>query len=154
MHLSPSMRHIALLTTLALAGSSAVALSDPDRTYGDRDRYGHRDRYDRYENSRYSREYRGRWVSLADRYSASTKRQFIKVNGRFNRIRVEATRGAPVISQVGIEFVDGNTQVVNLGTRLTRGEGEVIRVNRDERVKRIIVYTQPRAGGSYSVYGA
>lgn len=150
MQLSPTMRHIALLTTLVLAGSTAVALSEPDH-----DRSGQRDRYDRYENSRASREYRGRWVSLAERYSASTKRQFIKVNNtRFNKIRVEADRGSPVISQVGIEFVDGNTQVVKLGTRLTRGSGEVIRLNRDASVKRIIVYTQPRAGGTYSVYGA
>jgi uncharacterized membrane protein YkoI len=148
------MRKLALLTTLALAGSSAIALGDPhyDRS-GDHDR----DRYDRYDNSRSSREYRGRWVSLANGYSANASRQFINLKGRagsFDKIRLEADRGSPVFKQVAIEFTDGNTQVVRIDSRLPRGAGEVIRLNGNARINRIIVYTEPTRGGSYSVYGA
>jgi hypothetical protein len=152
------MRRLAVLTTLALAASS-TAYADRDR-YGDRydSRYDRdRDRYDRYGDSRWSRDYRGRWVPLASRYSAESQRQFISLRGkggRFTRLRIEADRGAPVINQVAIEYTDGNTQKVRLDSRLPRGSGEVIRLNRGQRINRIIVYSEPGYGGAYSVYGA
>lgn len=171
------MRRLALLTTLVVAASSAAYASphqaNPDRVadddrYGDRDdryrdrydRYDQerweRDRYDRYGDSRWAREYRSRWVPLAWRYSADSNRQFINLRGRggrFTKLRIEADRGAPVINQVAIEYLDGVTQKVRLDTRLPRGAGEVIRLNGRSRIQRIIVYTEPGYRGQYSVYG-
>jgi hypothetical protein len=152
------MRRLAVLTALVIAASS-TASADRDR-YGDRydTRYDRdRDRYDRYDGSRWSREYRGRWVPLASRYSAEAQRQFISMRGkggRFTLLRIEADRGAPVINQVGIEYTNGSTQKVQLDARLRRGSGEVIRLNGRQRINRIVVYTEPGYGGSYSVYGA
>src|SRR5688500_5213969 len=105
------MRRLAVLTTLAIAASSTAYAEQPvhrDR-YGDRydDRFGDRtwdrDRYERYDGSRWHRDYRGRWIPLAQRYSADTNRQFINMRGkggRFSRLRIEADRGAPVLNQV------------------------------------------------------
>lgn len=97
------------------------------------------------------------WVTLADTYSADTERQFINVLGRggdFRKIRVEAVRGAPVITKVAIEYMDRDTQVVDLSSRLPRGEGHVIDLNgRGQPINRIVVYSDPRYGGSYSVFG-
>lgn len=100
-----------------------------------------------------------RWVTLADRNSAESNRQFINVHGQdaFRQIRVEAARGTPVIKQVAIEFADdiGNPQVVRLDARLPPGQGQTIDLNGGRRpIQRIIVYTAPEYGGSYSVFGA
>jgi hypothetical protein len=123
----------------AIIGASSSAFADPqptDRQY-DRDRCDERrfirghDYYPRYEGSRW-RDWRGRWVPLAQHYSADARRQFINLRGRgeFRFLRIQAERGAPVINQVAIQYVDGNTQKVRLDARLPRGAGEVIRLNR------------------------
>jgi hypothetical protein len=151
------MRRITLLTTLLIAASSA-AYADPVRERpSDRyDRYDHdRDNYDRFDTSRWHRDYRNRWVPLARGFSADARRQFINLRGRhgnFDRIRIEAERGAPMINQIAVEYLDGNVQKVRIDARLPRGAGQVIRVNRDRGIQRIIVYTEP-SGGAYSVYG-
>lgn len=97
--------------------------------------------------------FRENWVTLADRYSAQTDRQFIVLRGNeLRKIRVEAVGGAPVIEQVAIEYTNGNTQKVPINARLPRGEAQVIDVNH-EPINRIIVYSNPKYGGSYSVFG-
>jgi hypothetical protein len=152
-----------MLTALAMAAPVA-AYAQPVRVY-ERDRVYDRDdrdavvifRHDRYENWNRTHWYQqsGRWQPLARYYSARTDRQFIPVNGgRFSKIRIEAVRGEPVILKVAIEFMNRTTQAVDLDARLTRGAGEVIDLNGGERrINRIIVYTDPRARGAYSLYG-
>jgi hypothetical protein len=99
-----------------------------------------------------------RWVTIADRYSADSNRQFINLRGQeaYRRIRIEASRGAPVIKQVGIEYADSrDTQVIRIDERLAPGQGRTIDLHGGRRpIQRIIVYTQPEYGGAYSVYGA
>jgi len=99
-----------------------------------------------------------RWVTLAEHNSVDGNRQFINVRGQdaFRKIRIEASGGAPVIKQVAIEFSDdrGNAQVVRMDARLSAGQGQTIDLNGGRRpVQRIIVYTEPQFGGSYSVFG-
>jgi hypothetical protein len=160
------MRGIALITTLAMSfGTAAVAspvrVADRDGVRvelrsNDPNGQWTRDRYERYNDSRWSRDFRGRWMTLARSYTTQGQRQFIHVNGqRLSKLRVEATRGAPVIQKIAIEFGDGSSQAVDLDMRLTRGEGEVIDLNGGvRRVNRIIVYADPRTRGSYSLYGS
>jgi hypothetical protein len=158
-----AMKRIAFLTTLII-GASSVAYAQPaPYRHGEYDRHGDYDRrdtnareaYDRYDRSHWARDFRGRWVMLADRYSANAKRQFINLRGRsgFDRLRIEAARGTPVINQVAIEYTDGNVQKVRLDARLPQGAGQVIRLNR-QPIQRIIVYSEPGYGGQYSVFGA
>ena len=99
--------------------------------------------------------FRENWVTLADGYSAQTDRQFINLRGRepLRKIRVEAVHGSPVINQIAIEYMDGNTQKVPINARLPNGEAQVIDVNHGQPINRIIVYADPRFGGSYSVFG-
>jgi hypothetical protein len=175
------MRRFAWITALAVATTTSVAIAQPD--FDDFD-YQRRDQergwftrhipwaydrdarvyvYDRdrdypYDRNRYGRYERGRWVPLAEHYSASTDKQSIAVNGRggrFNRIRVEAVRGAPVIHKIAIEYLgDPNVQAVEMHRRLAPGTGETIRLNGDRRINRIVVYTEPTYRGAYSIYGA
>ncbi|HEU0036504.1 MAG TPA: hypothetical protein VFQ53_38090 [Kofleriaceae bacterium] len=164
------MKRLAILTTLALtAAGSAYADHDPyDRYDRDHDRYGEhygehaydgsydRDRYERYDRSQWGRDFRGRWVPLAQGYSAQ-RRQFINMRGnwaQFRKLRIEAVRGAPVINQIAIEYRNRDTQVVRLNARLRAGSGEVIRINRNEPINRIIVYTDPGYRGAYTIFGA
>jgi len=168
------MRKLALFTTLVLSASAGSALAWPwdwshnwhpddseapwDQDYDDAydDGAYSRDHYDRYSDSRWSHEFRGRWMPIATGYSAESGRQFITLNSRpLHRLRVQAESGAPVIIQIGIEYQgDPNIQKVQLNSRLPAGAGEVISLNRNRGVKRIIVYTEPRYRGRYSVFGA
>lgn len=169
---------LAWITALAIATTTSVAIAQPnldydhDRRDADRgwftvhipyryetyDRYDRDQRFDRDRDGRYGRYERGRWVPIAERYSAATDKQSIAVNGRggrFNRIRVEAVRGAPVIHKVAIEYLnDPNVQAVELNRRLSPGSGETIRLNGDRPIRRIVVYTEPSYRGAYSIYGA
>jgi hypothetical protein len=152
------MRKLAFLTSLALAGgmlTNAYADREHERN-GDRERNGERESYQRWNQSHWSRDFHGRWTPLASRFSASANRQFINVRGaeRLDKLRIEADRGTPVIKQIAIEYTDGNTQKVRFDERLPAGAGEVIRLNPDQPIQRIIVYTEPGYGGQYSVYGA
>jgi hypothetical protein len=157
------MRGIALVTTLAMSiGTAAVAspvrVADRDdvRVQIRTDAGWTHDRYDRYNDSRWSRDFRGRWRTLASAYTTQGQRQFIHVSGgRLSKLRIEGVRGAPVIQKVAIEFGDGSSQAIDLNMRLPRGAGEVIDLNGSTRkVNRIIVYADPQTRGSYSVYGA
>jgi len=161
------MKRIALLSALAMSipaaayawpiGRTAERENQPRIYYRDRDAGWTRERYDRYENSHWARDFRSQWVPLARGYSAHTDRQFIHVagTGRYRRVRIEAVRGEPVILQIAIEFADKTTQVVKYREALSAGTGEVIDLNGgDRRINRIIVYTDPRSRGAYSVYGA
>ena len=153
------MKTIALLTSLLIGGSS-VAIADPPRRDQDHDRdsyrYGDHDRYDRFGDSRWSREYRNRWTAIGSRFTPATKSNqiILRGRGRFDKIRVEADRGQPVITGVTVEYMNNATQVITMRSRLSTGSGEVIRLNRDTPIKRVIVYAEPRAGGRYTVYGA
>jgi hypothetical protein len=162
---------MALLTALAMA-IPAAAHAQPygrpyDRTYDrddqrrtydrDRDAWRDRDRYDRYDRSRWAGDYRGRWVPLARGVSARTERQLINVGGddRYRRLWIEAVRGEPVILRIAIVFSDRTRQVIEYRGSLPAGTGEVIDLHgRDRRVHRIIIHTDPRSRGAYSVYGA
>jgi hypothetical protein len=161
------MRRIALLTAIAVA-APMVAFAQPSRVYVrdrddnsfDRDRdvtiTFSRDRYDRYDRSHWARDFRGRWQPLARANSTSSDRQFIPVRGEtFRKIRVEGVRGRPVIQKIAIEFMDRSTQAVDLDMQLRRGEGEVIDLNGGvRRINRIIVYTDTRSRGAYTLYGS
>jgi hypothetical protein len=153
------MRGIALLTTLAMTAGTAAVYADPPRVEvrveRDRDAGWTRDHYDRYNDSHWSHDFRGRWMSLGQG-STQGQRQFNPPRaGRLNKLRVEAVRGAPAITSMTIEFADGSTQAVNLDMRLQRGGGEVIDLNgRNRKVFRVIVYPDPRTRGTYSLYGA
>jgi hypothetical protein len=153
------MTRISLILALVIGTSAASAQPYPSQ-WQERDRYeSNRDTRDhyRYDVNRHGRDFRGRWVPLAREYSARTDRQFINVQGRggrFDKLVLKGERGAPVINKVAIEFAGNpNTQVVTLQERLPAGEAEVINLNGNQRINRIIVYTEPRFGGSYSVFG-
>jgi hypothetical protein len=156
------MRSLALLTALAMAvpavptiasaQSARVVVRAPDVTVN-----WNRERYDRYEGSRWHREFRGRWTPLATGYNARSERQFINLGGRgaYRKLRIEGVRGEPVILKIAIEYADRTNQAVEYREALPRGAGEVIDLNGDvRRINRIIVYTDPGSRGSYSVYGA
>lgn len=72
---------------------------------------------------------------------------------RLHKLRIKAVRGAPVIHRVTIDYLNRDAQVVTVNSRIVRGTGEVIRIDPNSRIQRIIVYTEPRYGGAYSVFG-
>ena len=141
------MRRLALLTTLALAGGTLTATADSQW----RDRDHRRNDYSYREGPR-NRD----WVRLAPVHNARTETNQIMLNGRHRRIhklRIQAVRGAPVIYKVTIDYMNRQPQVVSLQSRVVRGTGEVIHLDPNARIQRILVYSEPRYGGAYTVLG-
>jgi hypothetical protein len=155
------MKRIALFTVLAMGFSTAAIAQSESRVIirppsAEVNIQWGRERYQGYDHSRTRREFRGRWTPLATGLSGRTQRQFIKVNGhgRYRKLRIEGTRGEPMILKVAVEFMDRTAQAVEFNDRFPRGTGEVIDLAGDtRRISRIIVYTDPNSRGSYSVYG-
>jgi hypothetical protein len=168
------MRRLALIATVLIGASSGAAYAWPFsgnvngkiiiHTDNDRgDRYDHHhDRYGRgaYQARRWDRArfraHQNEWMTIGDHLSAESNRQFINLNyAPVSQLVVQAERGAPLIVQVAIDYGPGaGTQVVKLNQQLGRfgNDSQVIDLNgRGRAVNRVIVYTDPRFGGAYSV---
>lgn len=160
------MRRLALFTTLVLAASTGSAVAwpgnwpqAPDQDYDDAHDEGgvNRDRRDHDGDQHWSHDARGRWMSLARHRSAFSNQQIVLFGqgGPMRRLGIQADRGAPVVTRVTVEFMAGQTpQITTVNRRIPPGATEVIPLHRNRGVKRIIVYTEPRYGGAYSVFGA
>src|SRR5215468_1780400 len=139
------MRSIAFSTALLVA-IPAVAYADPPQTQYDRDRdhdgdraFEH-ERYDRWNDSHWAHDYHGRWRTVGQTFSARNDRQFINLNGRYHMLRLQAVRGEPAIDRVVVQYSDGDTQTVQLDSRLSYGAGEVIQLDPSRRIHRVTVY--------------
>jgi hypothetical protein len=168
------MHALKFLTIATLAAASSVAAAqerdqfndDRDYSYDDRgyheydsrdQRYDREaDRRDRYSRWDRSRNYDHRWLPLVRGTSADDGRQNILFRGnggRLDNLRLQADRGAPVIKRVVVEYLNGAREVVRVNTQLRPGQGQLIRVDQNQPVREIIVITDGRYRGRYSVYG-
>jgi hypothetical protein len=143
------MKSMTLAAALLMAVPVA-AYADPPQTQSDR-AFEH-ERYDRWNDSHWSRDYHGRWRSFGQTYNARNDRQLINLNGRYHMLRLQAVRGEPAINRVVVQYNDGDTQTVELNSRLTGGAGEVIRLDPGRAIRRVTVFTEPTTRGQYSVY--
>ncbi len=161
------MKRILLITALSAAGSMSVSAQPyrpapspqvdrrDDRDYDGAD-YFERERapYQRFDRTRWHRDFQSRWVTLANGYAANTTRQNLPLRGQtFDRLRIEGVRGNPVITQVQVIYTNGTIQKFDLGARFPVGAGEVLRLNASP-IQRIVINTDPRSGGAYSLHGA
>jgi hypothetical protein len=125
--------------------------SDRDRDR-DHDRASEHERYDRWNDSHWSHDYHGRWRTIGQTFNARNDSQLINLNGRYHVLRLQAVRGQPRIDRVVVTYSDGDTQTVQLDSRLGDGNGEVIRLDPGRRITRVTVFTERNARGLYSVY--
>lgn len=147
------MRSIALSTALLVAIPMAAYANPPQaQSDRDRDRAFEHERYDRWNDSHWSRDYHGRWRSFGQTFSARNDRQLINLNGRYHMLRLQAVRGEPNLERVVIQYNDGDTQTVELNSRLGDGAGEVIKLDDSRRITRVTVYAEHNTRGLYSVY--
>lgn len=145
------MKTFALSAALLMAVPVA-AYADPPQTQSDRDRAFEHERYDRWNDSHWSRDYHGRWRSFGQTFSARRDRQLINLNGHYHMLRLQAVRGEPNIERVVVQYSDGDTQTVELNSRLGDGAGEVIRLDDSRRITRVTVYAEHNTRGLYAVY--
>jgi hypothetical protein len=143
------MKSMTLAAALLMAVPVA-AYADPPQTQSDRAL--EHERYDRWNDSHWSRDYHGRWRSFGQTFNARNDRQLINLNGRYHMLRLQAVRGEPAINRVVVQYNDGDTQTVELNSRLTGGAGEVIRLDPSRGIRRVTVFTEPTTRGLYSVY--
>jgi hypothetical protein len=141
------MRKLALLASLALAGGTLTASAEPqwrDRDHR-RDGYGYRDNRD------------NRWRPIAQTQYARSDSQQILLYGnhpRYRALRIQAVRGAPVIQAITIQYINRPAQYIKLHQRIVPGNDEIIRLDSPAKIQRVIVYTEGRYGGAYTVLGA
>jgi hypothetical protein len=163
------MKRLMLITTLAAATLLPVTAasawpgrpSDPP-TAGDPiheptwlpDRgsyYG--DTYD----TRYRDRFRDRWVVLSAFTPARQGRETVQLTGRdrrIDRLKIRSVRGAPVVKQVILQYGNGRYERRPVNLQLRPGQESTISLAPHRRVERIIVLTDPRSGGAYSLLGA
>lgn len=162
------MKRLILLTTLAAAAlvpatASAWPGTPSDPPYAgdpapseptwrpDRDRG-----YETYD-SRYDRGFRERWITLSPFTPARKGRETVILTGRerrIDRVKLTAVRGAPMVHQVIIQYGNGQYERRPVNHQLSPGRDAVISIDSGRRVQKIMVLTDPRAGGAYSVLGA
>ena len=154
------MRRLILLTTLAAALAPA-AYADPEPGIyddqpgwrADRDRDWDWDTYD----SRMRRGFRERWITLSAFTPARKGRETVYLTGRerrIDRVRLSAVRGAPVVHQVIIQYRNGQYERRPVHQQLQPGRDAIISLDTGRRVEKVMVLTDPRSGGAYSVLGA
>ena len=94
----------------------------------------------------------GGWAALGSRDSSISDHQYITVQQTFRRIRIEALVGSPQLTKVGIVFMDGSVQVVQLGAHDCHA-GTTINVDGGARqISQIVFYTAKGSRGAYSVF--
>lgn len=100
----------------------------------------------------YAPQMRGPWQLLGVRESAVPVGQFITVaDGRvFGQLKIRAEMGAPVITKIAVSFLDGSTQVTNLGGQMDRGTTRTINL-RHRAVNQVVIYTANGSRGTYSI---
>ena len=95
----------------------------------------------------------GRWTALGSRDSSISDHQYITVQQNFRRIRIESLTGAPQITKVGISFMDGSTQVVQLGSGCHGSStSTTFEIERGAKINQIVFYTANGSRGAYSVF--
>jgi hypothetical protein len=163
------MKRLMLITTLAAATlAPAVASAWPGRpsdppTAGDpvhepnwlpdRGAYYGGDTYD----TRSSERFRDRWITLSSFTPGRQGRETVQLTGRerrIDRIKIRAVRGAPVVKQVILQYGNGTYERRPVNLQLRPGQESTISLAPDRRVERIMVLTDPKAGGAYSLLGA
>ena len=92
------------------------------------------------------------WTTLGSRESAVPDMQFITVEHSFNSLYVTPIQGHPSIQSIGIKFMDGTWQTINIDGNL--GRGQMIRINGGSRheISQIGFHADPNSRGTYSVY--
>lgn len=160
------MKRLATVTSLLLAFAGAASAqpwygNGPRPAPVDRGHRYDRDRpYDRGvdEGMRHGDQGGQRWVTILDRYTVNSGRQFIPLSGRYgalDQIRIERANGSPFVRRVEIQFMNGQTQVVPVRRALEPGQPVIIDLAGGRRaVRRIIVYTRPDYQSAYSIYGS
>jgi hypothetical protein len=155
------MHRTAAFLLLALATSRAPALANPPYHFPEeRDTWRDRDRYDReYDRDRYDgwqrrSDYADRWLSLSAYANARDASTYIRLprTMRMSRVKVEGSHGAPVVTVVEV-FYKRHVQRARVDRRLLRGEVIEVPVDQRREVQAIVVHTDPRSRGGYSVSG-
>lgn len=153
-----------LLTSLAAALVPATAAAWPGTPYPENPAvddhawrpYDHDGRNDTYD-SRYDRGFRERWITLSAFAPARKGRETVMLTGRerrIDRVKLSAVRGAPVVKQVIIQYGNGQYERRPVNQRLAPGRDAIIGLDTTRRVQKVMVLTDQRSGGAYSVYGA
>ena len=133
----------ALVTTLAVAGSSSVALAQPAERIVD--------------VAPQHSFHRPAWslLSSSDQI-AQNGRDYIRLGGaQVRTLKLQSTSGKTNVSEVAIKFADGQTQVVYPQTALANGGAYTIDLNGNVRsVASIVVYGRSSHDASFEVLGA
>lgn len=162
------MHRIAGIIAALVAGPSIALAQPPPGEYPDyddgswferkrdvdlypRDYYPERDPYEGWHGQY---RYPERWDPLAGYANARDGSTFVRVppRTRMTRVRIEGAHGAPVVTMIEIHYARFTSRAT-VNRRLLRGESVDIPLDPRRRVRAIVVHTDPRYRGGYSVWG-
>jgi hypothetical protein len=146
------MHRIAAILAVLLAASPAVAQPPYDDYARDRDEVFDRDdRFDREDRP----DYRDGWMSLSAYANARDGSTYVKMPRRtqMSTVRVEGTHGAPIVTTVEI-FYPRHVQRAQVNRRLVRGQSVDIGVDPRRPIRAIVVHTDARSRGGYTILGS
>lgn len=135
------------LSALLLAGAVSAATAAPR----DEERTG------RVSYTKETKAPKSDWVELATPTPAAHGRTFVTLDTEevpFTILRIDAHKGHPVIKQVRVVFADGKQRIVKVGKRLDRGRSAYVDLRGGKEIESIIVDTDHRTKGSYTIHGA
>jgi hypothetical protein len=84
-------------------------------------------------------------------------RETVNLVGRERRIdhlKIRSVRGAPVVKQVILQYGNGQYERRPVNRQLRPGQETTISIAPERRVERVMVLTDPRSGGAYTLLGA
>jgi hypothetical protein len=92
------------------------------------------------------------WTALGARESSVPDMQFITVESSYSSLYVMPIQGRPSLASIGIKFMDGTWQTINIDGNL--GRGQMIRIDGGARhkISQIGFHAEPGSRGAYSVF--
>jgi hypothetical protein len=99
----------------------------------------------------------GEWVELADPTPANHGKEYISVGsnaGTFTRLRLDASKGRPIIMAVRIDFKTGKSRVVHLQVVLDKKKrpSAYVDLGGPREIQQVVVTTDPVSKATYTVH--
>jgi len=141
------MKILAISGLMLAVAASVVSAAPAKEETGERVSYSH-------ERARTSSPPSGDWVEIASATPASHGREYITVEGRFGLLRIDAAKGRPVLKSVRVVYADGKQRIVRMDRVLGGKRASAIVELSGAPIDHLVVNTDARSRGSFTVQGA
>jgi hypothetical protein len=97
------------------------------------------------------------WRNLGQPVEVSQIQRTLQLSGQGGKIAtlmIKGVSGEPEIEQVLIEYMDQAQKKVDVNRRFVPGDGQVLELQDDRPINKIIVIMDPDSQGTFEIFGA